>query len=224
MQYLAEHTTIPVPKVRKAWTTPKGFTFILMDIVPGVELESVWWKMSPATRDKVVDQLKEYVTQLRSLPHPNPEFPICSINGGPLRDVSRIGVDLFGPFRSLQDFYKLVRNKIELEAVLENIRGMEPVAELHLKDRKVVFTHGDLAPRNIMVKMDGTVTAILDWGDSGWYPENWEYTKALLNPQTGPNWDERIAEIVGDYRAEHEVEMLIIQTFGTMCNSSSFTK
>jgi len=173
MQYLAEHTTIPVPKVRKAWTTPKGFTFILMDIVPGVELESVWWKMSPATRDKVVDQLKEYVTQLRSLPHPNPEFPICSINGGPLRDVSRIGVDLFGPFRSLQDFYKLVRNKIELEAVLENIRGMEPVAELHLKDRKVVFTHGDLAPRNIMVKMDGTVTAILDWGDSGWYPENW---------------------------------------------------
>jgi aminoglycoside phosphotransferase (APT) family kinase protein len=39
-----------------------------------------------------------------------------------------------------------------------------------------VFTHGDLAPRNIIVK-DGKIAALLDWEVSGWYPEYWEYVK-----------------------------------------------
>ncbi|KAH9930527.1 kinase-like domain-containing protein [Epithele typhae] len=33
--------------------------------------------------------------------------------------------------------------------------------------------HGDLAPRNVLVK-DGAVVAILDWGTFGWYPTFWQ--------------------------------------------------
>jgi aminoglycoside phosphotransferase (APT) family kinase protein len=34
---------------------------------------------------------------------------------------------------------------------------------------ELVFTHGDLVPRNILVQ-DGHVTGVIDWGQSGWYP------------------------------------------------------
>jgi aminoglycoside phosphotransferase (APT) family kinase protein len=52
-------------------------------------------------------------------------------------------------------------------------------------DHRLVMTHGDLHPRNIMVKWEGDenegdgygrekkirVTALVDWELSGWYPE-----------------------------------------------------
>ncbi|KAH8179737.1 sulfate permease family protein [Sarocladium implicatum] len=37
-----------------------------------------------------------------------------------------------------------------------------------------VFTHGDLAPRNIMVDSAGRINGILDWELAGWYPDYWE--------------------------------------------------
>lgn len=43
---------------------------------------------------------------------------------------------------------------------------------------QILFTHGDLRLQNIMVK-DGCVSGVLDWEFSGWYPEYWEFSKAL---------------------------------------------
>ena len=43
---------------------------------------------------------------------------------------------------------------------------------------EIVFTHGDLDPRNILVE-EGHVTGIVDWEQSGWYPGYWEYVKAM---------------------------------------------
>jgi thiamine kinase-like enzyme len=49
---------------------------------------------------------------------------------------------------------------------------------MHAEDHRIVFTHGDLALHNIIVK-DGHVNAIIDWEFSGWYPEHWDYCKTL---------------------------------------------
>ena len=50
-----------------------------------------------------------------------------------------------------------------------------------LKGHAIVLTHGDMSPRNIIVQ--GTkVVALLDWEMAGYYPEYWEYTKALYRP------------------------------------------
>ena len=46
---------------------------------------------------------------------------------------------------------------------------------------KIVFTHGDLAPRNIMISKDFVITGIIDWEYGGWYPEYWEYVKAKVS-------------------------------------------
>lgn len=48
-------------------------------------------------------------------------------------------------------------------------------AEGSLTDgHEIVFTHGDLRRRNILVE-NGRITAILDWEYAGWYPEWWQY-------------------------------------------------
>lgn len=45
----------------------------------------------------------------------------------------------------------------------------------------MVFTHNNLAPRNILVR-DGIVVGIVDWEFSGLYSQYWEYVKALYWP------------------------------------------
>ena len=59
---------------------------------------------------------------------------------------------------------------------------------------KVVFTHGDIRPANIMVRQDEegswTVVSIIDWESSGFYPEYWECVKMTnnLTPRGGDDW------------------------------------
>ncbi|KAG6843597.1 hypothetical protein H0H87_002730, partial [Tephrocybe sp. NHM501043] len=41
------------------------------------------------------------------------------------------------------------------------------------------FTHTDLTPTNIIISQTSAeVLGIIDWQESGWYPECWEYIKA----------------------------------------------
>ncbi|KAH6623097.1 hypothetical protein F5144DRAFT_497099, partial [Chaetomium tenue] len=42
-----------------------------------------------------------------------------------------------------------------------------------------VFTHGDLAARNLMVDENCHITAVLDWESSGWFPDYWEYAQMM---------------------------------------------
>lgn len=44
-----------------------------------------------------------------------------------------------------------------------------------------MFTHSDLCPPNILLSPGSNpqVTAIVDFGQSGWYPWYWEYCKAV---------------------------------------------
>lgn len=41
---------------------------------------------------------------------------------------------------------------------------------------KILFTHGDLSPTNIIVK-EGRIVGIVDWEYAGWYPEYWEFVQ-----------------------------------------------
>jgi thiamine kinase-like enzyme len=45
-------------------------------------------------------------------------------------------------------------------------------------ESSIVFAHGDIAARNILVR-DGRIVALLHWEHAGWYPEYWEYVFTL---------------------------------------------
>ncbi|TPX11419.1 uncharacterized protein E0L32_007838 [Thyridium curvatum] len=62
-------------------------------------------------------------------------------------------------------------------------------------DHRVVFTHSDVAPRNIIVR-DDKVVGLIDWEDAGWYPEYWEYVKFFQRSSTADaDWKDAADEI-----------------------------
>ncbi|KAJ7266578.1 hypothetical protein C8J57DRAFT_375624 [Mycena rebaudengoi] len=62
---------------------------------------------------------------------------------------------------------------------------------------RIVFTHGDFSPRNMMVR-DDVVLALIDWENAGWYPEHWEYIKANFSPDhsCGQSWVRALDDIM----------------------------
>lgn len=203
MQYVANNTSIPVPKVQRVWRAD-GATFITMDFVPGEELHSAWHIMSKVTKRWVVAQLKGYFDQLRAL-KPSIQGSVMSVTGGPLRDGSRVGLQPFGPFHSHDDFHQFLRGTWPLET-FETTVNCDQIVNSHRQNYTTKFTHGDFAPRNVMVKSDGTITAIIDWDSAGWFPEYWEYTKANFTPYAPDDWVESIGEMTGRYDEQLEGE------------------
>ncbi|KAF3931920.1 hypothetical protein ABW20_dc0100741 [Dactylellina cionopaga] len=54
------------------------------------------------------------------------------------------------------------------------------------KDVKVVFTHSDLTPRNVLVdKSSGKITGIVDWDSAGWCVDWWEGVKGVYGWNNG---------------------------------------
>lgn len=62
--------------------------------------------------------------------------------------------------------------------------------------------------RNILVR-DGKLSGIVDWENSGWYPEYWEYTKARYVTKLDRRWlaaVDRMFEDYGDFTEELDIE------------------
>jgi aminoglycoside phosphotransferase (APT) family kinase protein len=58
-------------------------------------------------------------------------------------------------------------------------------------DAEVVFTHSDLHPSNIIVSKNTEspkILAIIDWRQSGWYPDYWEFCKAMYTAEVDGEW------------------------------------
>lgn len=67
----------------------------------------------------------------------------------------------------------------------------DPYRQLLPDDSTVVFTHADLHPSNIMVTEQGSpcrIVALIDWQQSGWYPDYWEFCKAEFTVDPKSEW------------------------------------
>lgn len=82
-----------------------------------------------------------------------------------------------GPFDSEEAFNNAVIDAYQSKAPKRQIKNFLS-GMLCQNKHQIVFTHGDLRLQNIMAN-DGSVNGILDWEFSRWYPEYWEFSKAL---------------------------------------------
>lgn len=96
-------------------------------------------------------------------------------DGGACRDIRVGSVKRFGPFDDIAAFHDCVRAGIALEYVQGSFGAK--VLQVHQRQYKICFTHGDLGVQNILVR-DAKVVALIDWECAGWYPGYWEYTRA----------------------------------------------
>ncbi|KAM5441717.1 hypothetical protein MferCBS31731_003399 [Microsporum ferrugineum] len=210
MKFVAENTSIPVPKVHCAFVH-KNRAYIVMERVRGVCLAAVVGKCSEESRRSLFAQLKDMLQELRAL-KPPPNTGVESFAGGSLYD-SRISHCLprFGPFKTIQEFHLWLRNGFQPtgESPLIDPQEWEDVKTMaKMQDGPwpaPVFTHGDLNPSNIFVQGD-KVVGIIDWEFSGWYPSYWEYTSAWNCMLTDTEWQGMIGNFLDPYPDQVKME------------------
>lgn len=82
-------------------------------------------------------------------------------------------------------------------------------AESHAIPHAIVFTHGDLNPRNILAE-NGKITGIVDWENAGFFPEYWEHTKMHYTVRSLIRWLAGVVDQVFEgYRDELRVENML---------------
>ncbi|KAK3305950.1 uncharacterized protein B0T15DRAFT_533909 [Chaetomium strumarium] len=239
LQLLRRYTTIPVPTpldlVHKPAANPAaadpfsvaeaeteteayGETYLLTTRVPGIPLYRCQHVLSDADLADLAAQLAAHLAQLRAVPqqqqqpnnnthtHQKTKFKIeiCDARGHAIRDPRIRGGEPVGPFPDEAAFSR-------------ELMFSDDAAR---RGHRVVFTHADLNPRNILVEKRGgqgqgslgrwVVAGIVDWENAGFYPEYWDCTKAFFE---GFRWSARYNGMVkmvfaalGDYERELEVE------------------
>ncbi|EGY21113.1 uncharacterized protein VDAG_02637 [Verticillium dahliae VdLs.17] len=170
MEFVLNHTSVPLPKLYEVYERPDGAVHIVMEALPGNGTD--YTNMSPEQVQAFGDELSGYLHQLRNLEPPEKGF-VGSVNREPLLD-HRVGHVRFGPFHSVDDFHSYLRLGGPLDTWMYDL----VVKAIHGRSGTygVRFTHADLNPSNIQYH-NGRITGIIDWEFAGWYPEYWEYTK-----------------------------------------------
>lgn len=209
-KFVAENTSIPVPKIHCSFVY-RNRAYIVMERIQGDELPTAWKKLSEGSRQKVFDQLKRMLRELRALEPPS-GTGVESCTGGSLRD-SRIprSCPRFGPFKTIQEFHLWLREDLQPSKVegRENDQDWQDIRDMAAKQDgpwpPPVFTHSDLNPFNILVRGD-QVVGIIDWELSGWYPNYWEYTSAWLSSVTRTEWRGSIDKFLNPFPQELKME------------------
>lgn len=222
---------VPVPEIY-GWRHDEGQVFIYMELVPhSVTLEQRWDTLDRAARRDICEQLRLLVQELRTLRHaPGEPLFLGHVNREPLGDIVFTNENRppAGPFATVAEFHDWMSNTVkstvrhhhpgkELSEIPDPYRGAMP------DDWAVVFTHADLHPSNIMVS-DGSgasdgessckITALIDWRQSGWYPDYWEFCKAAYTADFHGEWLQEYIPLFLDEPSCWETFDSIAMTFG----------
>ncbi|KAI0857616.1 kinase-like domain-containing protein [Xylaria cubensis] len=166
LRFVKANTTIPVPEVLSS-----DWDRITMEYIEGQTLKQAWPVLTPDQRSDILDQLRGYIAQLRALKGTQ----LGRLDGQGVV-VPSIMTRSGGPFATLAELHDwLVKPPLRLQS--ESMYWHQITTHLS-SECPIVFTHGDIAARNIMVR-NGKIVALLDWEFGGWYPEYWDYVFAL---------------------------------------------
>lgn len=195
MIFAAESLHLPVPKVHRTFTAdipgisdgqPVNGHFTVMDYVPGPTVEECWDSLDVSQRQLVASQVAAMIETMQSTPLQLPPGPIGGTEGqkfeGPwFTDYSA------SPFATLRDEEDWCNHKIDVCIRFKQLPRRAP----RFRFQRVVFTHQDIAPRNLILDAQGKVWMI-DWGVAGVYPPGFE--QAALQAQS--SWNGEFAEMV----------------------------
>ncbi|KAK6355760.1 hypothetical protein TWF718_000142 [Orbilia javanica] len=231
--------------------------YMLIEALPGDPVGEVWEAMDDAAKEKFKQEFVRYLRELRALGQQAVQAGgvavkessssggvdgevrlgyIGAINHQPLTD-HRIATVPYGPFEDVEEW-------LECEYLLGYVAKARPrevyerlERELKKKDVRVVFTHSDFTPRNVLVeKESGRITGIVDWDSAGWCVEWWEGVKGVYGwndgsfaqkrddsdkEAAGPRedglmeiWKALLTEVVGDFADELKADEEMRDIYG----------
>ncbi|KAK1978309.1 kinase-like domain-containing protein [Colletotrichum cereale] len=224
LQYIHDHVPeIPTPRFLGALRSG-SWTYLFLSRSQGVTLESVWQDLTTGQKMAVQRQLTTSFKLLRagSQNEQCKRLRIGSFKSGICKDMRRLQRVSLEPIYTEADF----NNFLCRGQGRSSTPWISMIRSSLKEDHHVVMTHGDLHPRNIMVSLevdgdeqpDIRVSAILDWELAGWYPEHWEYVRALTNIDVrGPlqDWIDYLpTDAIGKHSTEYALDCLIGRWFG----------
>ncbi|KAJ4312665.1 hypothetical protein N0V84_009809 [Fusarium piperis] len=200
---VAADAGIPAPYVHAVHSTPDGQGHIRMGYIQGQQLDKLWPDMSTEQKKDIAHQLREMVERMRSVTPP-PHF-IGACDGTEIRDTRQYFTYHSPPCRDEKAFN---------EFLLSGLYGQTPplVREAFSRrlrtDHRIFLSHCDLTPRNILVQ-DGKIQGLVDWEDSGWYPEYWEYVK-FFQRAADKDWKQYAVDIFPELYHDELVDFIAI--------------
>ncbi|KAL1858881.1 hypothetical protein VTK73DRAFT_7739 [Phialemonium thermophilum] len=170
---------------------------LVMDYVPGETLDKAWPRLSEDDRRNIALDLRNLLDKMRSQTGPRASpYQISSCSGGPIRIARPIAVLKGGPFPDEHAFNRWVVDVLRRSHTPPPL--LEALSSRFQSHHRVVLTHGDLAPRNIVVR-EGRLAGLVDWGFAGWLPEYMEYAVFFLTNHQFPYWTSLAGEIFGEH-------------------------
>ncbi|KAF4993412.1 hypothetical protein FGRMN_6499 [Fusarium graminum] len=189
--------SVPVPEIY-GWTEEDDQIFLYIQLLQGATLEKRWETLCDDERVSVCGQLRDMISDLRQLKQEPEDQFLGHIDRGPYTDIVFTNGTLprAGPFASVREFHNWLSTMTKLHVWNAHWKGYEledvpdPFRQMLPDDASVVFTHSDLHPSNIMVSEDNPcrVVALIDWHQSGWYPDYWEFSKAEFTAEPRSEW------------------------------------
>jgi len=206
IHFVKSNTNIPVPNVIQTWEN-NGEYFMLMDRVDGEPLSTVWEDYTDNQKSTIKEELRNIVQEMREIK--------SDYIGGIVdknmewRDflISENWLTTAIPTEPM--FFELRWEKAKDHIGPSSKNTIESLRKQRNIPHKFVLTHCDLNPDNIMCK-NGHIVCILDWEMSGFYPEYWEYTRAISHAGYPRYWKQIMMEILPEYKLEGRIEKLII--------------
>ncbi|PWY77277.1 phosphotransferase enzyme family protein-like protein [Aspergillus sclerotioniger CBS 115572] len=222
MHLVSTHTSIPIPKLFSAYSL-YGTCYIIMSDEKGEPFSKYWDRNSERKRQNILGQLQDYVAQMRSM---KGDF-IGGINLSPCKGSIFIASSFeyddedysYGPYASEEQFtegiVQALQDRLPSHLLDEpadpdsNFWNTEytiyqTVRQLPTMGHTIVFTHGDLHPGNMLVRSDGTVV-ILHWDHAGYWPDYWEYYRAMSARTWRRSWDRMVEEFVPPFYIEYAI-------------------
>ncbi|CAG7935300.1 unnamed protein product [Penicillium nalgiovense] len=202
LSMVEKFTQIPAPKPIDVLETPNASS-LLMTQVPGSPIGQLLDAITDKQVENVVFDLKRYIAQMRAIPNQVSKFQICNSTGGKILDW-RIPDSQSGElrFETEVDFHNFLTRKMTGDT-------RRRAAKLHAVSHAIVFTHGDLYPRNILAE-NGKITGIVDWENAGFFLGYWEYTKMHYTVRHVIRWlADVVDQVFEGYRNELRVENML---------------
>ncbi|KAF2750672.1 hypothetical protein M011DRAFT_179718 [Sporormia fimetaria CBS 119925] len=189
MELVKQYTSVPVSQQAAdfdpEFTVSEGA--FCMTYIPGKSLESCWSTLTSDVKQQVCLQIWDYIQQWQKIPKPDslPDHFLCLAAGSNSPDILLADSSSHARFDSPLRSHGEILTRI-FARYCENNGGKDLWPLLpHTRKTISLFTHADLAPRNILFNEKSNQIGIIDWENAGWYPDYWEFIK-IFKPTSDP--------------------------------------
>ncbi|KAJ5899608.1 Aminoglycoside phosphotransferase [Penicillium taxi] len=194
--------SIRVPTIHRVLKIKECFygykCLIWMDFVSGRLVQDCWEDLSRRERKDIASQVATSLNILHSISLPD-QIP-GPILPGPIGPYTCFARGTFftdagdGPFNSTEHLEAWFNRRLK---ITQNFK-QAPTDSPQFRFNKLVLTNFDIAPRNLILDLNGKVR-LIDWGFSGIYPEGFDFEEISIRRSHAPEFLDMVLELIPGY-------------------------